>query len=78
MASKKRLLPTGDCWCGCGSETGIGSFFKPGHDKLAESAVILTQFGGIAEFLDHFGFGPEGKNPSEELAAWRERGGRIR
>ena len=40
MASTKRLLPTGECWCGCSAETAIGSFFLPGHDKSAESAVI--------------------------------------
>src|SRR5690349_19817971 len=22
-----RLIPTGTCWCGCGKETSIGSFF---------------------------------------------------
>ena len=78
MASKKRLHPTGECWCGCGNETGIGSVFKHGHDKLSESAVILTQFGSIAEFLDHFGIGPDGKNPSEEREAWRQSVGQIR
>ena len=39
-ASTKRLLPTGECWCGCGAKTAIGSFFLPGHDKTTESAVI--------------------------------------
>ena len=43
MASTKRLLPTGECWCGCGAETAIGSFFLPGHDKTAESAVISVE-----------------------------------
>ena len=45
MASTKRLLPTGECWCGCGAETAIGSFFLPGHDKTAESAVISVEYG---------------------------------
>ena len=38
MASKQgdRVLPTGECWCGCGVEVGLGSFFAPGHDKVAE------------------------------------------
>ena len=40
MASTERLLPTGECQCGCGAETAIGWFFLPGHDKTAESAVI--------------------------------------
>ena len=50
MASTKRLLPTGDCWCGCGAETAIGSFFLPGHDKTAESAVISVEYGGVPGF----------------------------
>ena len=43
MAEPKRLLPTGECWCGCGAETAIGSFFLSGHDKAAESAVISVE-----------------------------------
>ena len=46
MASTKRLLPTGECWCGCGAETAIGSFFLPGHGKTAESAVISVEDDG--------------------------------
>jgi hypothetical protein len=76
--SKERLLPTGQCWCGCGAELPVGSFFAPGHDKVAESAVILTQFGGVPEFLREFGFGPDGLNPSQELAKWRSKGNRSR
>jgi len=74
----KRLLPTGDCWCGCGNEVKTGSFFAPGHDKIAESAVILTQFGGVPEFLEEFGFGPGRKNPTKELGKWRAKGGKVR
>ncbi len=44
MASTDRLLPTGECWCGCGSDTAIGSFFLPGHDKTADSAVISVEY----------------------------------
>jgi hypothetical protein len=75
---KPRLLPTGTCWCGCEEEATIGSFFKPGHDKVAESAVISLQYGGVAEFLAEHGFGPGGRNASRELARWREAGGRVR
>ena len=32
MTSPERLVPTGECWCGCGAETTSGSFFLPGHD----------------------------------------------
>ena len=62
MASSKRLLPTGECWCGCGAETAIGSFFLPGHDKAAGSAVISVEYGGVPGFLVQHGYGPDGKN----------------
>lgn len=75
---KERLLPKGECWCGCGTPTPVGSFFAPGHDKFAESAVILTVFGGVAEFLVAHGFGPEGKSPRSELEQWRKKGGKAR
>lgn len=67
-----RLLPTGDCWCGCGAETPIGSFFLAGHDKVAESAVIITHYGGVPQFLVDHGFGPGGKNARQELDQWRD------
>jgi hypothetical protein len=73
-----RLLPTGECWCGCGADTGQGYFFMPGHDKRAESAVILVEYGGVAEFLFRHGFGPDGRNAQDELKRWRENGGQIR
>ena len=63
---KKRLLPTGTCWCGCGHETAIGSFFRAGHDKKAEAAVIHREYGGVANFLAAHGYGPDGKNPRRE------------
>src|SRR5882724_7164758 len=46
MSKGKRLIPTGDCWCGCGEETKVGSFFRAGHDKKAESLVIEIEFDG--------------------------------
>ena len=52
---KTRLIPTGHCWCGCEQETGRGSFFLSGHDKVAESAVILVEYGGVPEFFPHHG-----------------------
>jgi hypothetical protein len=71
--AKERLLPTGQCWCGCGDEAKIGRFFLPGHDKAAESAVIELLYGGVAEFIVEQGFGPGKRNPREELAASRAR-----
>ena len=76
MASTKRLIPTGECWCGCGAEAAIGAFFLPGHDKAAESAVIAVEYGGVPRFLVQHGYGPEGKNPKREVDRWRSNGKR--
>ncbi len=74
MTSIERMLPTGECWCGCGAETATGSFFLPGHDRTAESAVITLEYGDIPGFLVHHGYGPGGKNPKHELDIWRSGG----
>lgn len=68
----KRLIPTGTCWCGCDEDTTRGSFFLPGHDKVAESAVILVKYQGVPEFLQEHGFGPGGRNPRRSLEEWRK------
>jgi hypothetical protein len=55
-----RLIPTGFCWCGCGTETGIGSFFTRGHDKIAEAALIAAEYGGtVPHFLAAHKYGPD-------------------
>ena len=74
MSSNKRLLPTGECWCGCGGETTIGAFFLAGHDKAAEAAVISVEYGGVQQFLVRHGYGPDGRNPRHEMARWRSEG----
>ena len=53
-----RLMPAGECWCGCAQETPIGSFFAPGHDKRAEVRVITEEFGEVVQFLAAFGYAP--------------------
>jgi hypothetical protein len=70
-----KLIPTGECWCGCGQEASRGAFFAPGHDKTAESAVIKVDYGTVPDFLKAHGYGPDGKNPSQELAKFKKRGG---
>lgn len=70
-----RLLPTGECWCGCGEPTGVGAFFVSGHDKRAEAAVVKTVYGNVPNFLIRHKFGPGGKNASEELQKYQQRGG---
>lgn len=56
-----KLIPTGDCWCGCGLRASRGAFFAPGHDKRAESAVIKVEYGTVPDFLEKHGFGQMGK-----------------
>ncbi|MCM9083115.1 hypothetical protein OG590_08010 [Streptomyces goshikiensis] len=54
-----RLIPTGTCWCGCGAEVGIGSFFARGHDKVAEAALLAAEYGSsVPQLLHKHGYGP--------------------
>ncbi|GGU40332.1 hypothetical protein [Streptomyces violascens] len=54
-----RLIPTGKCFCGCGNDVGLGSFFARGHDKVAEAALIAVEYGGsVAQMLHAKGFSP--------------------
>ncbi len=81
MASSKRQFPTGECWCGCGAETPNRSFFLQGHDRIAESAVIKMVYGDVPGFLVQHGYGPDGKNPKQEMDRWRseaKRGSKAR
>lgn len=71
MSASKRLLPTGQCFCGCDEETPRGSFFAPGHDKRAEGAVIRMRHGGVAEFVVAHGYGPGGKNLFRDYERWK-------
>jgi len=68
---KKRLIPSGVCWCGCEQDVALGKFFAPGHDKVAESAVILVKYGGVPQFLTAHGFGPGGCNARAEVERWK-------
>ena len=56
---------------GAVAETKRGSFFLPGHDKTAASAVIPVEYGEIPEVLVSHGYGPEGKSPKQEVDLWR-------
>jgi hypothetical protein len=68
-------MPTGKCWCGCEEEVSRGAFFKQGHDKIAESAVIKVEYRIVPRFLEEHGYGPGGKNPLKELERFKRRGG---
>lgn len=74
MASRTwaRPLPSGECWCGCGATTEARSFFLPGHDKIAESRVIVAEYGSVADFLAAHGYGPGGNSARDA----KPRGGR--
>lgn len=55
-----RLIPTGTCWCGCGTVVSLGSFFAQGHDKIAEAALLAAKYGSsVARLLHHHGYGPD-------------------
>ncbi|MFG3552637.1 hypothetical protein [Streptomyces sp. NPDC047725] len=59
-SDKPRLIPTGNCWCGCGREVGLGKFFAQGHDQTAESALIALKCeGSVPHFLHAHGCGPQ-------------------
>ena len=62
-----RPLPTGSCWCGCGAIVSTRSFFVSGHDKTAESKVILAEYRSVADFLAAHGYGPGGRSPLEAI-----------
>jgi hypothetical protein len=63
-----RLIPTGNCWCGCGQQASIGAFWARGHDKLAEAALLAAEYGGsVAQLLHAHGFGP-GRSVLDEAA----------
>jgi hypothetical protein len=70
-------LPTGECWCGCGTETSLGAFFASGHDKRAESAVIKIMYEDVPNFLVKHHFGPGERNASAELAEYQKNGGKY-
>jgi hypothetical protein len=72
-----RLMPTGVCWCGCEQEASRGAFFLPGHDKKAESRVVIVEYGSVPEFIEKHGYGPGGKNPEKAYEAWRNGGGKY-
>jgi hypothetical protein len=47
--------------------TGLGSYFAGDHEQRAALAVIDLEYGSVASFLVEHGFGPDGRNPLEEL-----------
>ncbi|MET7809625.1 hypothetical protein ABZT26_02050 [Streptomyces sp. NPDC005395] len=71
------LTPTGTCWCGCAKKTGPGSFFAPGHDKVAEAALLAVEYGSsVAQLLHGHGYGPGHSVSARAVSegAWRKCG----
>ena len=68
------LTPTGTCWCGCATKVGTASFFAPGHDKVAEAALLAVEYGSsVAQLLHGHGYGPGHSVSGRAVAegAWR-------
>lgn len=59
VTRKPRLLPTGDCFCGCGGEAEIGRWFVRGHDITAAAALRAVEGQNLPQRLVQAGFGPE-------------------
>lgn len=71
MASNEtpRLIPTGNCWCGCGREVGLGKFFAAGHDKISEAALLAIAYNGsVPHFLHAHGYGPHHSVTADAVA----------
>jgi hypothetical protein len=69
MTEKPRLIPTGNCWCGCGREVGLGKFFAAGHDKIAEAALVALRYeGSVPHFLHAHGYGPHHSVTADAVA----------
>ncbi len=67
----QRIFPTGECFCGCGAETSIRSYFLQGHDRRAESKVREMEYGPVVNFLARHGYGPGEKNVQDAYEAWQ-------
>ena len=59
----ERALPTGVCYCGCGTQIGPSKFFVPTHDRIAEARLLAAEYeGSIANLLVAHGYGPGRKS----------------
>ncbi|WP_274036256.1 hypothetical protein [Streptomyces sp. MMBL 11-1] len=64
----RRLVPTGICFCGCGSDAEIGRWFVRGHDITASAALRALEGTGLAQRLVAAGYGPERSVVGEAVA----------
>ncbi len=64
MTIDKQAIPTGKCWCGCGSATAPNRFFKATHDAKAFGYLTNLYQGehgndGLANILLTLGYDDE-------------------
>lgn len=80
VTRKTRLVPTGDCFCGCGDEAAIGSWFVQGHDITAGAALRAVEGMSLPQRLVEAGFGPERSVVEEAVqqAGWARCGAGCR
>ncbi|TLQ39190.1 hypothetical protein [Streptomyces marianii] len=69
---RPRLVPTGNCFCGCGGEAEIGRWFVAGHDITAAAALRAVQGESLPQRLVRAGYGPDRSVVQEavEQAGW--------
>lgn len=61
------------CWCGCGKPTAEWRDFIAGHQTRAADMLITMLYGGIRQFVETMGYGPnvdEGDDYSLETSYW--------
>ncbi|MEY9842883.1 hypothetical protein [Streptacidiphilus sp. EB103A] len=68
VTRRPRLVPTGDCFCGCGGQAGIGRWFVRGHDITAAAALRALEGRSLAEQLVAAGYGPDRSVVDEAVA----------
>lgn len=58
----KQVYPCGECYCGCGARLEDPTkYFLAGHDKRGQGKVIAAEYGSVAAFLVHHGYGPKSR-----------------
>lgn len=67
----QRIMPTGECFCGCNNVTSIGSYFVAGHDRKAEAWLTEMRHKNSVGRLVKLGYGPGGKNLFRTYKEWK-------
>lgn len=67
----QRIMPTGECFCGCGAATAIGSYFVQGHDRKTEAWLTEMRYSNSVGRLVALGYGPGGENLYRAYKEWK-------